>query len=103
MVRYPIPSIVGITADDKYVKADWDTRTPTTDFEYTHDAEAEYPVISASQQKGLQRKFDKRKQLRKLLVIGFLRWALTSFLIAMIYVSLNHFTEKEVMRQVWGR
>ena len=57
------------------------------------------PTLDHAKMKGLRKYFSPRKQLRKLLLDGLCRWAVTSLLILCLYITLLHYSAKEVMNQ----
>ena len=57
------------------------------------------PTLDYAKLKGLQKHFSPEKQLRKLLLDGLCRWAVTAVLILCLYITLFHYSAKEVMNQ----
>jgi hypothetical protein len=55
------------------------------------------PTIDDAKLKQLQKHFNPRKQLRKLLLNGLYRWGLTAILILCLYMTLLYYSAKSVM------
>lgn len=59
--------------------------------------ETQYAALENEQRRNLGRLFSPKRQLRRMLKVGFLRWLMSALLIADIYMTIWHFSEVRVM------
>jgi hypothetical protein len=72
---------------------------PHTAGEYLDIAGEGCQALGSEKLQALQKFFYPRKQLRKLLLDGLVRWVVTALVILCLYLTLWHYSAKEVMSQ----